>query len=155
VPAGLIEALPLESASPDETLALGRRLGGDLDAGDVVALYGELGAGKTHFVKGICGGLGVAPEEVTSPTFTIVHEYGGDLPIYHVDAYRIKRVAEFYELGYDSFFFGEGVTLIEWPERVEPLIPEHALRLELKHLGGDNRRIEVRSGPSEVRKASV
>ncbi len=144
----LADLLPTETAAPAETLALGRRLAAALGPGGVVALYGDLGAGKTHLVKGICAGLGVAPEAVTSPTFAIAQEYDGrteeghPLPLYHLDAYRIERPEEFFELGYEQYFFGDGVALVEWPERVEALIPEDAVRLRLVHLGGDRRRVE-------------
>ncbi len=139
----MTDLLPVESASPDETVALGRRLADVLEPGDVVALYGDLGAGKTHLVKGLCAGLGVPAASVSSPTFTLVNEYDGALPVYHFDAYRIERTEEFFELGYETYFFGDGVCLVEWPERVDALIPDHAIRLQLTHLGGDRRRIEV------------
>ena len=139
----LADILPAESGSPDETVALGRRLADVLQQGDVLALYGDLGAGKTHLVKGLCAGLGIPTASVSSPTFTLVNEYDGTLPVYHFDAYRIERPEEFFEIGYESYFFGDGVCLVEWPERVEALIPEHALRLRLTHLGEDRRRIEV------------
>lgn len=137
------DLFPAETASHDETMALGRRLAEALEPGDVVALHGDLGAGKTHLVKGICDGLGIDPAEATSPTFTIVNEYHGVVPVYHVDAYRIRRIEEFYELGYDSFFFGDGITLIEWPERIAPLIPADSLVVRLEHLGGERRRITL------------
>ena len=114
-----------------------------LQPGDVLALYGDLGAGKTHLVKGLCAGLGIPAASVSSPTFTLVNEYDGALPVYHFDAYRIERTEEFFELGYETYFFGDGVCLVEWPERVEALIPDHAIRLRLTHLGGDRRRIEA------------
>ena len=146
---GLADLLPTDTASPDATVALGQRLAQYLEPGDVLALYGDLGAGKTHLVKGVCAGLGVPVASVTSPTFTIVNEYGGDLPVYHFDAYRIERPEEFFELGYEDYFFGEGVCLVEWPERVEGLIPDHAIRLRLSHDGHDQRRIERAEAPSE------
>ena len=134
--------LPATTASAEETLALGRRFAATLAPGDIVALYGNLGAGKTHLVKGLCEGFGMPGETVTSPTFTLVNEYvGADFPIYHFDAYRIERVEEFFELGYEDYFFGEGVCFIEWPEHIEPLLPDYTLRLRLTHLGGDQRRI--------------
>ena len=138
-----VTPLPAETASAEETEAFGHRLAASLAPGDVVALYGDLGAGKTHLVKGIGAAFGIPPEQITSPTFTIVHEYAGNaFPLYHIDAYRIKALNEFFELGYEEYFYGDGLCLIEWPEKVEPLLPEHTLRLRLSHLGGDRRRIE-------------
>ena len=118
--------------------------------GDVVALDGDLGAGKTQLVKGLCAALGVPPEQVTSPTFTIVHEYrGANFPIYHLDAYRIERIEELYELGYEDYVYGDGLCLIEWAQRIAPLLPDDAWWLRLTHLGGTRRRIEVTSAPPE------
>ncbi|MDX1531836.1 MAG: tRNA (adenosine(37)-N6)-threonylcarbamoyltransferase complex ATPase subunit type 1 TsaE [Rhodothermales bacterium] len=145
--AAFSDLLPAETAAPAETVALGRRLAECLAPGDVVALYGDLGAGKTHLVKGVCAGLAIPPETVTSPTFTLVNEYDGALPVYHFDAYRVERSEELFEFGYETYFFGEGVTLVEWPERIEGLIPDHALRLRLTHLDGDRRRVEVVEAP--------
>lgn len=142
-PPNAISFLPAETTSVEETMALGARLAEALEAGAIVALYGDLGAGKTHFVKGMARALGLPPAEVRSPTFTILHAYdGGRLPLYHFDAYRVQRPSEFYELGYEDYFYGDGITCIEWPERVETLIPDHALRLRLTHEGPDRRRIE-------------
>lgn len=138
----LAALLPATTASVRETLALGHRLAETFTSGDLVALYGTLGAGKTHLVKGICEAFGIPGEAVTSPTFTLVNEYAGKaFPIYHFDAYRIERIEEFFELGYEDYFFGGGLCLIEWPEHIEPLLPEHTLRLRLSHLGGDRRAI--------------
>jgi len=141
-PSKLGELLPLETASVEETMRLGERLAERLRPGDIVALYGDLGAGKTHLVKGIARALGVDDAAVSSPTFTIVHEYAGKYPIYHIDAYRVDDPDEFYELGYEDYFYGEGLCLIEWPSRIESLLPDDALRLRLTHQGGDRRRIE-------------
>ena len=139
--------LPAETDGPHATLALGRRLAAHLKAGDVVALYGDLGAGKTHLVKGLCAAYSIPQAAVTSPTFTLINEYqGAALAVYHVDAYRIKRLDEFYELGYEDYFYGAGLCLIEWPERIEPLLPAHTLRLRLTHLGDNRRRIEQVAG---------
>lgn len=142
------DLLPAETRSPHATISLGRRLASRLKPGDVVALYGDLGAGKTILVRGICQELGVDPQDVTSPTFTILHEYtGGAMPVYHFDAYRIERVEEFFELGFEEYFFGDGVTVIEWAERVETLLPKTAVRIHLAHEGADLRRIS-RAGES-------
>lgn len=123
-------------------MALGRLLATNLQGGDVVALYGNLGAGKTVLVHGICHGLGIDLDQVTSPTYTIVHEYrDASIPVYHLDAYRIKRLDEFYEFGYEEYFFGDGVTLIEWADKVESLLPVHAIRIRVEHAGGDVRRV--------------
>lgn len=135
---------PAETDSPEETRALGARLAETLRPGDVVALDGDLGAGKTQFIKGLCAALGVPPEQVTSPTFTLIHEYeGADGPIYHVDAYRIEHPEELRAAGIDDYLYGEGICLIEWAERIAPLLPNEALRLRLTHLGGTRRRIEA------------
>lgn len=134
--------LPVETSAAAETEAVGARLAQYLEPQAIVALYGDLGAGKTHLVRGICSGLGIPPGSVSSPTFTIVNEYNGRLPVYHFDAYRVKGPEEFFELGYEEYFYGDGICLIEWPERVEALLPEYTIRLRLTHLGEDRRRIE-------------
>lgn len=144
--------LPAETASVDETIALGEALAAHFRVGDIVALYGDLGAGKTHLVKGVARALGVPSEAVNSPTFTIVHEYAGECPIYHIDAYRVDDSDEFYELGYEDYFYSDGLCLIEWPARIEALLPNDAIRLRLTHQGGDHRLIEsVREGEKENR----
>jgi len=141
-PALLHGLLPAETSSAAETRALGARLAEALGPGLTVALFGDLGAGKTQLVKGIASAFGVPPEAVNSPTFTLVNEYAGRaFPIFHIDAYRIRSLDEFFEFGYEEYFFGEGLCLIEWPERIAPLLPEDALGLRLTHLGGDRRRI--------------
>ena len=142
--AGLDDLLPQTTHSPEETMALGARMAERFRPGHIVALYGELGAGKTHLVKGIATALGIPSEAVTSPTFTLLNEYAGrELEVYHFDAYRIKSTDEFYELGFEEYFFGDGLCLIEWPERVEPLLPSGTLRIRLAHVEGDRRTVEV------------
>jgi tRNA threonylcarbamoyladenosine biosynthesis protein TsaE len=138
------DPFPALSRSPDETRSLGAVFAAGLVPGDVVALYGELGAGKTEFVKGACGALGIDVAEVSSPSFTIVNEYAGvDLSVYHFDAYRIKKPDEFFELGYEEYFSGKGVCFIEWPERIEALLPEDAIRLRFEHKGANERLISI------------
>lgn len=140
----MTDLLPVETVSPEETRAFGEKLAAVLEPGDVVALYGDLGAGKTQLVKGICAALGVPADRVNSPTFTLVNEYQGRHgPIYHVDAYRIQHADAFFELGYEEYFYSDGLCLIEWPERIEALLPERALRLRLTHCGEDRRRIAI------------
>jgi len=119
------------TVSPEETMQLGQRLARLLGPGDVVCLTGELGAGKTHFAKGIARGLCVR-EVVTSPTFTLIKEYEGRMPFYHMDVYRLEGPEELADLGYDEYFYGEGVTLIEWADRVADVLPDERLDIELK-----------------------
>jgi len=138
------ELFPVVTRSPEETIALGRSIGQYLQAGDIVAFYGTLGSGKTHLIKGVASAFGIAPEQVSSPTFAIVQEYSGSLPIYHMDAYRIRSLDELLELGVEEYLYGEGLTLIEWPERMEALLPEHTLRLELRHFGEGEREIRLK-----------
>jgi tRNA threonylcarbamoyladenosine biosynthesis protein TsaE len=114
------------SKSVEETIAAGRARGERARRGDVFALTGDLGAGKTQFVKGFVAGLG-SRAEVTSPTFVLVHEYtDGRLPVYHFDFYRIENHEALLRLGFDDYIFGDGVSLIEWADRYSDLIPEHA-----------------------------
>lgn len=123
---------------------LGRRLGPLLFPGAVVALVGGLGAGKTHFVRAVAVGLGVRnPAIVTSPTFTLVHEYRARLPIYHFDAYRLNTPAEFAALGTDEYFHGEGVCLIEWADRVTEVLPAERLEVRFEVVSPTVRRISV------------
>jgi len=119
--------------SPEETLAWGRRLAAELRAGDVVALCGNLGAGKTHAAKGIVGGL-QSSAEVTSPTFTLVHEYtDGRLPVYHFDFYRTDTEAGVLSLGWDEYLDEPGVMIVEWADRFPRLMPHHTRWFYLEH----------------------
>lgn len=121
-----------ETYSAKETAELGRRLGKEAKAGEVYTLIGDLGVGKTVFTKGIAEGLGIT-EPVNSPTFTIVQVYDtGRMPFYHFDVYRIGDIEEMDEIGYEDYFYGDGVCLIEWAELIEELIPKKhtAIRIE-------------------------
>lgn len=151
----LIENRQWTTDSPEETRALGRRLGARLERGSVVALYGELGTGKTQLAKGVAGALGIDEADVRSPTFVLLREYegrapGGDdgapLPFYHFDAYRLSSPEELRQIGAEDYFFGDGVCLVEWAERAEALLPPDALRLRLEHRGGDRRLIAWMNG---------
>ena len=117
------------SNSPAETEAIGRQLAERIDVGGILALKGELGSGKTLFVKGLVAGLG-SSADVTSPTFTIAHEYrGGRLPVYHFDFFRLEDSQSLARLGLDDYFFGDGVSVIEWADRFPEFIPEQARRI--------------------------
>lgn len=130
------------SASEDDTRALAARLARHLEAGAIVLLSGDLGAGKTAFVRGLADGLGIDAGDVSSPTFTIVHEYaGGRLPLVHVDLYRLHR-AELDEIGLDSDVADRGITAIEWPERLSRPI-RGALRVDIIDAGEDAREIVI------------
>ncbi len=134
-----------ESRSEAETFALGQRIGVMAASGDIFLLDGDLGVGKTVFAKGVADGLGI-DEPVVSPTFTIVHEYEGRLPLYHFDVYRIADPDEMYEIGFDEYLYGEGVCLIEWPSMVEELLPETAVRITIEkdmNINPDYRRITI------------
>jgi len=123
--------LLIETNHPTETELLGQRLAAFLEPGMVVALSGDLAAGKTTLIKGICDGLGVSrPAE--SPTFTLINEYQGRMPVYHLDCYRESRIKEWLELGINEYFYGAGVTLVEWADRISSLLPEDSLRIKIQ-----------------------
>ncbi len=130
--------------SPEETQALGRRLAEGLEPPCLVLLEGELASGKTTLAKGIVAGLGVAgEEEVTSPSFTLVHEYGEVNKVYHVDLYRIETPQELATLGLDDFFFERAIVLVEWGEKLGNDVTCSKIRIRLEHLGNADRRITV------------
>ena len=125
--------------SPAETLDFGASLGEALRPGDVVALIGDLGAGKTWFTKGVARGLGVAPEEVTSPTFVLMRVYEGRLALHHFDAYRLGGEADFLDLGAEEVFFGDGASVVEWADRVPAALPEDRLDVRIEVAGETER----------------
>jgi tRNA threonylcarbamoyladenosine biosynthesis protein TsaE len=132
----------LRAPTPDDTRAIGRAVASLLRAGDVVALGGELGAGKTTFVQGAAAALGVA-EPVLSPTFTLVREYRGSLPIYHLDVYRLNRLQDVLDLGFEEMTDAGGVTFVEWGDAIEALLPESHLEIALRtpeQIGGNEER---------------
>jgi len=136
------------SRSAQETQALGERLGARLGGGDVVACIGPLGAGKTCFLQGLARGLGVMTG-VTSPTFVLVNQYRGRLPVYHVDAYRTGSLTELVDLGLEEMLHGEGVTVVEWADKLLPLLPPRTVTVTIAGLGDEPRQIEL-AGPAEV-----
>ncbi|WP_096201977.1 tRNA (adenosine(37)-N6)-threonylcarbamoyltransferase complex ATPase subunit type 1 TsaE [Bacillus sp. FJAT-45350] len=132
--------LQIESHSPEETMALATKIAGLLEPNDVITLEGDLGAGKTSFTKGLAKGLGVK-RVVNSPTFTIIKEYKGRMPLYHMDVYRLEDSDE--DLGFDEYFEGEGVTVIEWPSMIQDQLPKERLMIEISHQGEENRIITI------------
>jgi tRNA threonylcarbamoyladenosine biosynthesis protein TsaE len=121
-----------ETNSPEETFELGKSIGEKVKMGSVITLAGDLGVGKTVFAQGFAKGLGIT-ENINSPTFTIVQVYdSGRLPLYHFDVYRIGDIEEMYEIGYEEYFYGEGVCLIEWAELIRELLPENRIKIKIE-----------------------
>ncbi|MBF0122456.1 MAG: tRNA (adenosine(37)-N6)-threonylcarbamoyltransferase complex ATPase subunit type 1 TsaE [Candidatus Omnitrophica bacterium] len=130
------------SHSYEDTLALGARFAKCLKAGDIVCLFGDLGAGKTAFTKGIARGLKINPHEVHSPTFVLMSVYEGKIPVYHFDLYRIGA-SDLLDIGYEEFFYGKGLAVIEWSERLGALMPKDHWHVKLAHQGDDRRNITL------------
>ena len=145
--------LTVTSNSPEQTVELGRRIGSQLQGGEVFAVYGPLGSGKTRLIKGIATGAGAEDlRNVTSPTFVIVNQYEGRFDIYHIDAYRIESLAEFEMLGFDDFCYPRSVVLIEWADKIEPAIRSiDLIRIELAHAGPRSRTIRLQNLPAYIR----
>ena len=137
--------MEFESNSYEETQKFAEEFSKTLKAGDVLCMYGDLGVGKTAFVQGLAKGLGI-DVPITSPTFTIVNEYSGRLPLYHFDVYRIGDVEEMDEIGYEDYIYGDGVSLIEWANLIEEILPEHYTEIKIEkdlEKGFDYRRISI------------
>lgn len=134
---------PYTSRSPQDTADLARRLAAGLKPGAVLALYGNLGSGKTCFVRGLAAALNITVP-VTSPTFTLIHEYPSDPPLYHMDLYRLSGPDALYTLGLEDYFEGDGITVIEWAEHAEPLLPAHTIRLEFNVTTRNTRLITIK-----------
>ncbi|MFH1624411.1 MAG: tRNA (adenosine(37)-N6)-threonylcarbamoyltransferase complex ATPase subunit type 1 TsaE [Pseudomonadota bacterium] len=134
----------IKLVTPQATLEFGELLGKYLTAGDCVALIGDLGTGKTQLAKGLARGLGVPGEYyITSPTYTIINEYPGRIPLYHFDLYRLGESSDLEDLGYEEYFDGRGVTVIEWAEKITHLLPENRMEIHLRRLKRDVRGLEV------------
>ena len=131
------------SHSPEETLSFGDSLGKALRPGDVLALIGDLGAGKTWLTKGIARGLGVPIEQVTSPTFVLMHVYEGRLRLAHFDAYRLRGGRDMIDLGAEEMFFGQGASVVEWADRVADALPADRLVIEMEVGGETERRMRL------------
>jgi len=135
--------LHLRSESLEDTLAIARALGAGLRPGDVVALYGDLGAGKTLFCKGVGEALGISPDRIVSPTFTIVTEHAGPVPLTHIDVYRLAGAREADEIGMRELLSGDGVCLVEWAEKIREFLPTDCIQVTFSISGDDRREIAV------------
>ncbi|TRZ95450.1 tRNA (adenosine(37)-N6)-threonylcarbamoyltransferase complex ATPase subunit type 1 TsaE [bacterium] len=132
--------MKLISISAEKTISLGRSIAKRLNQGDIICLFGELGSGKTVFAKGVACGLKIPQQQVISPTFVLIRQYNqGRLPLYHFDLYRLELPKDILVLGYEEYFYGQGVSIIEWPERLEQLIPKEYLRIDLKIISFNKR----------------
>ncbi len=131
------------SHSPKETINLGKRLSGFLKKGDIICLFGDLGSGKTIFVKGLAEGLGVKRGEINSPSFVLIKEFKATLPLFHFDLYRLKNLKEIFALGFEEYLFGCGVSVIEWAERLKGITLDSYLKIEFSLKGQTKRLINI------------
>lgn len=139
--------LEFRTRSAEETVDLGRKIGKMLSGGEIIAMQGTLAAGKTTITKGIAQSLGIR-ETITSPTFCLISEYAGRLPLYHMDVYRLSGGEDFINLGVEDFMYGDGVSIIEWSEKVMDELPESAITLRIEAAEGpDERRITIENWP--------
>ena len=148
-----MENMIIETHDPEETFEVGRKIGMNAKPGQIYTLTGDLGVGKTVFTQGVAPGLGIT-EPVNSPTFTIIQEYeDGRLPFYHFDVYRIGDLEEMEEIGYDDYFFGQGICLIEWAELIEEILPEKRIEVTIEkdlEKGFEYRKITIEERGEEV-----
>jgi tRNA threonylcarbamoyladenosine biosynthesis protein TsaE len=133
----------IATSDRNETILLGERIGKSLKAGDIVALSGELGAGKTTLIQGIAKGLGIR-DWVTSPTFTIINEFKGTVNLYHVDLYRIDRMEDALDVEIEEYFTKGGVTVIEWAEKIKPLLPDKTIEINMDIISDNKRKIKIK-----------
>ena len=132
------------SHSAEETEILGKQLGEQLQPNAVLCFFGNLGAGKTTFIKGVVMGVqGSSELQVTSPTFTYLNIYEGALPFYHFDLYRLRDADEFLSMGFEEMFYAEGVCGVEWSEKIETILPPEIVEVRIEHLGGNKRKISI------------
>ena len=146
---GHIARLKLLSRNPEETFLIGKIIGNSLSEKNVVALVGDLGTGKTCLTRGIARGLGVSDEyQITSPSFTLINEYQGRMMLYHFDLFRLSRASEMDEMGYDEYLFGQGVSVIEWADKAENMLPDDTLFVSISYTDENERSIII-SGQKE------
>jgi tRNA threonylcarbamoyladenosine biosynthesis protein TsaE len=147
--------LNLISNSAEDTQIIGKIIGEYLRGGDVVALIGELGSGKTCITRGIARGVGV-PEKyrITSPTFTLINEYPGRKTLYHLDIYRLSGQEDLEDMGYEEYFYSDGITVIEWAEKIEEILPEGCFTIHLKYLDENRREFNISGRRNKIEKIS-
>jgi tRNA threonylcarbamoyladenosine biosynthesis protein TsaE len=134
----------LYTSSPEETKTIAESLAKTILPGNILCFFGDLGAGKTTFIKALAIALGTGSSElVNSPTFQYLNIYQGKVPIYHFDLYRLKSEEDFILLGFDEFFQTDGIVCIEWAEKIKSIIPKHAIHIQISHGGEDRRKIEI------------
>lgn len=144
--------IEITSESAEKTIEFGRKIGSQLKGGEVLAICGQLGSGKTHLIKGIAAGAGAEnSNNVNSPTFVLVNEYKGRLDVYHIDAYRLNSASEFEMLGFDDFCYPQSVVLIEWADRVKSVLQQiDCIQVELSHAGQTKRKIHITNMPDYI-----
>ena len=147
-------SIDITTYSPDETIEFGHKLGSQLRGGEVIAICGPLGSGKTHLIKGIAAGAGAEdPTHVNSPTFVIINEYAGRLDIFHIDAYRLDSIADFEMLGFDDYCQPGSVVLIEWADKIESALQGiDYIRIVLEHSGETTRKVHIENTPEYMQK---
>jgi tRNA threonylcarbamoyladenosine biosynthesis protein TsaE len=134
----------LQTKSTQETIRIGKNIGSLLRPRDVVALMGELGTGKTQFIKGLAMGVGVGkPTYISSPSFTLINEYPGRIPFYHIDLFRLKSEKEAEDLGLEEYFLGDGITAVEWADKIPSLLPNELLLVKIHYMGKTTRSLEI------------
>jgi tRNA threonylcarbamoyladenosine biosynthesis protein TsaE len=134
----------IQTKRASETVRIGKSIGSRLLRGDVVALVGELGAGKTQFIKGLAAGVGIGnPTYISSPSFTLINEYPGKIPFYHIDLFRLGREEEAEELGLEDYFQGGGITAIEWADRIPSFLPREMLLVHIAYTGKNTRSLKI------------
>ena len=144
-----MNTITIQTTSPDHTIELGKAIGSLLQGGEVFAIEGPLGSGKTHLIKGIALGVGAEQmDQVNSPTFVLVNEYQGRLDMYHIDAYRLENPRDFEMLGFDDFLYDSSVVLVEWANKVrQVLAPLNPIRIELAHTSQTGRAVNITGAP--------
>jgi tRNA threonylcarbamoyladenosine biosynthesis protein TsaE len=144
------------SKSAEQTWEIARFIGRKLRKGDILALSGELGSGKTCFTGGLARGLGVEEKyQITSPTFTLINEYPGRCKLYHFDVYRLNSYSEFEDLGYEEYFSGKGIVVIEWAEKIVQILPADTIFISFEYLGENSRKIIIKGPKSRLKELAI